>query len=108
MENVGLFGWFFTEGGGYGPPSVNRGKKEKLLEIPMMTVAKMACYWQSVSSLLVLMECFSDPLWGLDIFISSGYRHTCMNDVYIILYQPNILFVILQFIDTPCCQTKAT
>ena len=53
-------------------------------------------------------SCFSDPLWVLDIFISSGHRHTFMNDVYITLYQPVKLFVLLQFTDTTCCHTKAS
>ena len=56
------------------------------------------CYW----------SCFSDPLWELDIFISSGYRHTFVINVYISLYQQDILFVPLQFINTTYCQAKAS
>ena len=51
--------------------------------------------------------CFSDSLWGLDIFITSGHRHTFKNGVYTSLYKTDILFVILQFIDTTFSQTKA-
>ena len=35
----------------------------------------------------------SDPLWGLDIFISSCYRHTFMKDVYISAYINQIYIV---------------
>ena len=49
----------------------------------------------------------SGLMYGSPVLISSGYRCTFINDVYISLYQPDILFVRLQFIDT-CCQTKAS
>ena len=31
-----------------------------------------------------------------------------MNDVYISLYQPDTLVMLLQVIDTTCCKTKAS
>ena len=48
--------------------------------------------------IIFLEELFADPLWGLDIFISNGYKHTFMNNVHISLYQADIFLVLLQFI----------
>ena len=55
-------------------------------------------------------RCFSDPLKGLDILISykvviaTHFWTMCISACINLIY----LFILLQFLDTACCQTKAS